>query len=235
MEWPTTSILARLSGPARAALLRLGTEVALPAGRRILRQGDDGDAVYVLLAGAVRVSVVDGDREPLLAIRAAGDLVGEMSVLRREPRSATVVTCTATIARVLSGTAFRAYLREHPDAAIEVAGMLGARLRWANERRVAVAALDAPARVRRVLVALAETYGRVGPDGRDLGAPLTQEDIARWPVSGSPPPRRPFARSAGRSSFASGTATSSCWTWTVCVTFRTDTESAPAGRGRLDR
>jgi CRP/FNR family transcriptional regulator, cyclic AMP receptor protein len=178
MEWPSASVLARLSGPARAGLLALGTQVTLPAGRRILRQGEDGDAVYVLLAGAVKVSLVNGDRESMLAIRAAGDLVGEMSVLRPEPRSATVSTCTTTTARVLSGATFSTYLHAHPDAAIEVAGMLVQRLRWANDRRADVAALDAPARVCRVLVALAETYGRAGPDGYDLGAPLTQEDIA---------------------------------------------------------
>ncbi len=171
-------MLARLPGPARKALLTLGTEVVVPAGRRILRQGEDGEVVYVLLAGVVKVSAADGDREPVLAIRAAGDLVGEMSVLLGRPRSATVVTCTNTTARVLTSATFRTYLHSHPAAAIEVAGMLGERLRWANERRVDVAALDARTRVRRVLVALAELYGRTGPEGWDLGAPLTQEDIA---------------------------------------------------------
>src|SRR5207248_2565503 len=130
------------------------------------------------LTGTVKVSAIDGNREPLLAIRGAGDLIGEMSVLQRRPRSATVVSCTTTTARVLSGTTFRTYLHHHPAAAIALAGMLGERLRWANDRRVDIAALDARARVRRVLVALAEAYGRPVPDGVDLGAPLTQEDIA---------------------------------------------------------
>ncbi|MGW5049597.1 Crp/Fnr family transcriptional regulator [Actinokineospora sp. NPDC004072] len=172
--WPAASLLGRLAAPVRAALLALGVEVALPPGRRILRQGDPGESVYVLLSGAVKVSGIDGDREPLLAIRRAGDVVGEMAVLLRQPRSATVTTCLATTARVVPGQDFRQFLRGHPDAAIEVAGVLSERLRWANERRVDFAALDAPARVRRVLVTLAETYG----GGRDLGAPLTQEDIA---------------------------------------------------------
>ncbi|WP_103354619.1 Crp/Fnr family transcriptional regulator [Amycolatopsis sp. CA-128772] len=177
-QWSPNSVLARLSGPARAALLALGTEVTVPAGRRILHQGEDGDTVYVLLAGAVKVTAVEGDREPLLAVRGAGDLVGEMSVLLHAPRSAGVVTCGTVVARVVPGTNFRAYLRTFPEAAIEVAGMLGDRLRWANARRIDIAALDAAARVRRVLVALAEAHGRAGPNGHELGAPLTQEDIA---------------------------------------------------------
>ncbi|WP_233160655.1 Crp/Fnr family transcriptional regulator [Actinophytocola xanthii] len=178
VEWPLTSMLARLAGPARRALLELGNQVTLRTGERVLREGEDGDAVYVLLAGVVKVSAVGGDRESLLAIRAAGDLVGEMSVLLRRPRSATVVPCVETTARVLSGTAFRTYLHNHPAAAIELAGMLGERLRWANDRRVDVAALDARARVRRVLVALVESFGRPVSRGWDLGVRLTQEDIA---------------------------------------------------------
>ena len=176
--WPATSLLARLSAPARTALLAMGTEVVLPPGRRITRQGEPGDAVYVLVSGVVRVSGVNGDRESLLAIRAGGDLVGEMAALLGTQRSATVSTCTTTAARVLTGSGFRGYLHLFPDAAVEVAGMLGRRLRWANDRRVDFAALPAVARVRRVLVTLAETYGQAGPEGRDLGAPLTQEDIA---------------------------------------------------------
>ncbi|MFC7615550.1 Crp/Fnr family transcriptional regulator [Actinokineospora soli] len=101
-----------------------------------------------------------------------------MAALLGTRRTATVATCTLTSARVLSGPAFRGYLHLFPDAAVEVAGMLGRRLRWANDRRVDFAALPAVARVRRVLVTLAETYGQAGPEGVDLGAPLTQEDIA---------------------------------------------------------
>ncbi|WP_436501326.1 Crp/Fnr family transcriptional regulator [Actinokineospora sp. HUAS TT18] len=176
--WPSMSLLGRLPAPARAVLLELGTEVGLPTGRRILRQGEPGDAVYVLLAGAVKVSGIDGDREPLLAIRRAGDVVGEMAVLLRQPRSATVATCMETVARVIPGADFRTFLRQHPDAWLAVASVLSERLRWANDRRVDFAALDARARVCRVLVTLAEQHGQAGADGIDLGVPLTQEDIA---------------------------------------------------------
>jgi CRP-like cAMP-binding protein len=167
-----------LPEPARADLLGLGTPVPFGAGETILRQGDPGEIAYLLLAGSVKVLGNEGGREPLLGIRIGGDLVGEMAVLSGKARSATVSTCVATSARRIPGWELRAFLRCCPDAALEVAHMIIERLRWANERRVDFAACDARTRVSRVLLTLAETYGRDTGDGRDLGAPLSREEIA---------------------------------------------------------
>jgi CRP-like cAMP-binding protein len=57
--------------------------------------------VYLLLAGCVKVVGNEGGREPLLVIRAGGDLVGEMAVLSGRPQPATASTCAATSARAI--------------------------------------------------------------------------------------------------------------------------------------
>jgi CRP-like cAMP-binding protein len=170
-----------LPEPARADLLGLGIEKDFPADWTILRQGGDaGEAAYayLLLAGSVKVLGNEGGREPLLGIRIGGDLVGEMAVLSGKARSATVSTCAPTSAQRIPGRELRAFLRSCPEVAVEVACMISERLRWANERRVDFAACDATTRVSRVLLTLAETYGRDTGDGRDLGAPLSREEIA---------------------------------------------------------
>jgi CRP-like cAMP-binding protein len=176
--WPVASLLGRLSEPARAALVDLGAAKTFPAGRQILRQGAPGTHAYLLLAGCVKVTGNESGREPLLAVRVGGDLVGEMAVLSGGTRSATVTTATVTSVRVISGAELRAFFLRHPDAALELACMLSERLRWANERRVDFAALDAGTRVTRVLAALVGVYGRDTGAGRDLGVSLTQEEIA---------------------------------------------------------
>ncbi|MGW5049600.1 Crp/Fnr family transcriptional regulator [Actinokineospora sp. NPDC004072] len=176
--WPVGSLLGRLGERDRADLLATGTGVRFPAGRVLLRQSEDGRTAYLLVQGCVKVVANDTEREALLAIRVGGDLVGEMSVLSGKPRSATVITCTATAARAIPAERLRAHLAAHPAVAIEVAAMLSDRFRWSNERRVAAAALDPRGRVSRVLVSLAETYGHDRADGTHLGAPLTQADIA---------------------------------------------------------
>jgi CRP/FNR family cyclic AMP-dependent transcriptional regulator len=176
--WPETSLLGQLREVDRAALTRLGTRASFPAGRTILREGDTGDHIYLLLAGSVKVTGNEAGREPLLAIRLAGDAVGEMSVLDGAPRSATVVSCTPTVVRVIPGVELMAFLARRSNVAVEFAGMLSRRLRWANQRRVHFATLPARARVVSVLVALDEAYGQDGADGRVLSVPLTQEEIA---------------------------------------------------------
>lgn len=172
------TLLGRLSDGSRRAILELGTSVRFTSGQTILRQGEPGHTAYLLLRGCVKVRGNEAAWEPLLAIRIGGDLVGEMGVLSRKPRSATVSTCSETSARAIPGERLRDFLSRTPDVTLEIASMLCERLRWANERRVDAAALDPRGRVSRVLVTLAETYGRAAAGGWDLGAPLTQSEIA---------------------------------------------------------
>jgi len=172
------TLLGQLSEPVLGALLGLGTTASFPAGHRIMRLGEFGQTAYLLLHGCVKVLGNEGGREPLLGIRVGGDLVGEMAVLSKFPRSATVSTCSAVSAKTIPGPDLLAFLADYPEAMIAVASMISQQLRWANERRVDFASLDPRTRICRVLLALAQGYGRDVDGGRDLGAPLTQDEIA---------------------------------------------------------
>ncbi|HZN17301.1 MAG TPA: Crp/Fnr family transcriptional regulator [Micromonosporaceae bacterium] len=176
--WPAASLLGRLPEPVRVLMLGLGRAVQVEPGRAILRLGEPPGRSFLLLNGCVKVLGNDSGREPLLDIRVGGDLVGEMSVLSGAPRSATVITCSLTVAREISGRELRQFLLNEPQASLAVASMLAERLRWANERRVDFATVDAGVRVSRVLLALAYQYGQPCPGGHSLGVSLTQEEIA---------------------------------------------------------
>lgn len=188
MRWPAASLLGRLSNASCRDLLQLGTAVTLAANRPILVQGERNDHSFLLLSGCVKVvaSGNEGTREALLSIRIGGDIVGEMAALSGKPRSATVITCAVTPARVIHAGELRTFLARHSDVSLALATILSERLRWANERRVDFTALTARARVSRVLVELTETYGRNTPDGRDLGAALTQAEVSS--LAGVKPP-----------------------------------------------
>jgi CRP-like cAMP-binding protein len=177
-SWPAGSLLGRLPDPVRAAMLALGAEKRWPAGQAIIRLGEPSTHAYLILGGFVKVHGNDSGHEPLLAIRTAGDLVGEMGVLSGGGRSATVTTCSATAARVIGAEELRGFLRRMPGAAFELACRLSERLRWANERRVDFAATDAASRVCRTLLALLEMYGRAGVGGTELAVAVTQAEVA---------------------------------------------------------
>lgn len=71
-----------------ARLLRFGR------GERVLKEGEPGESMFILLSGQAAVLVKSGDHETLVATLHPGDYCGEMSLLTGEPRSATVIART---------------------------------------------------------------------------------------------------------------------------------------------
>jgi serine/threonine protein kinase len=61
-----------------------------PAGSVIIREGDTGDAAYMIVSGQCRAYRTAGDRQETLAMMESGDVFGEMALLLDEPRAATV-------------------------------------------------------------------------------------------------------------------------------------------------
>lgn len=56
----------------------------------IFRQGELGDCMYVIQSGAVQVIREQDGKEIILATRGAGEIIGEMAIVERQPRLATV-------------------------------------------------------------------------------------------------------------------------------------------------
>jgi CRP/FNR family transcriptional regulator, cyclic AMP receptor protein len=180
--WPRSSLLARLTASDREELLRLGTRATYPSQQVLIRHGDPEDHAVLLTQGFTKV-VVDTENgyEALLAIRVGGDLVGEMATLERKPRAATVISCVRTVAHLIPADLFIAFLEGHPGVHREVSRMLSERLRFANEQRVAFAALPAAARVARILTEIAQAYGRNDSDHHwELGLSLNRADLASF-------------------------------------------------------
>ena len=178
VQWPAATLLGRLSDAAQEAVLSLGTVVRVPLNSRLMRVGEPAKQAFLLLEGCVKVYSNDNGREPLLAIRVRGDLVGEMAILSGGPRTAMVIAGTPLVVRAIGAGELRGFLGREAPVAYALACMLAERLAWANQRRVDFAAVDVATRVCRVLVALAEGYGQDNADGRDLGVSLTQPEIA---------------------------------------------------------
>jgi CRP-like cAMP-binding protein len=179
IPWPANTLLGRLAEPARGQFLKLGVERCAAASSAILRENAE-EAHVVLLKNAVTkvtAAMADG-RQSLLAIRVSGDIVGEISALNGTPRSATVTTCCASTIRIIHRNEFRAFLRAHPDAAMEIAGLVADKLRWSNRRRVDFTAFPAKVRLARVLWEIAIAYGSRAPEGVIVDIHLTQSELA---------------------------------------------------------
>ena len=113
-------------------LARIGariTEVEVPAGWVIARQGEIGTGFYVIVAGSAR-AVRDG---ATIAHLGPGDFFGELSVLDGRPRVAQVVSDEPTTCLALASWDFEAVVSQHPTVAIAILRGLAGRLRDLTE------------------------------------------------------------------------------------------------------
>ncbi len=104
------------------------TEVAADESEEVFREGDRGDALYLVVDGSVRVE--RGGRT--LAVLGVRDVFGEMSLLDAEARSATAVAVSGLTLLRIGRDDFTAVLRERPEVAAGVLRVLSRRLRAAN-------------------------------------------------------------------------------------------------------
>jgi ABC-type bacteriocin/lantibiotic exporter with double-glycine peptidase domain/CRP-like cAMP-binding protein len=85
-------------------------------GEVIVRQGDAADAIFILVSGRVRVVKQNARGEELsLAVLRPGDAFGELALMARNERTATVRASTAVELLRLDGLEFRRLLKEQPE------------------------------------------------------------------------------------------------------------------------
>jgi CRP/FNR family cyclic AMP-dependent transcriptional regulator len=179
VERAAGQFLAALTAVDADALQRRGRVRRFARGQSLLHQGQVPDQVLLLRSGRVKVySTTASGKEAVLAVRGPGELVGELSALDEQPRSASIVALDPVEAVVLSSADFRHFLVEHPAAALALLGMLSRRLRDADAKRVEYMALPTLGRVAACIVEMAARFGEVRGDVIDLELPLSQEELA---------------------------------------------------------
>jgi CRP/FNR family transcriptional regulator, cyclic AMP receptor protein len=105
----------------RAALARALSERTLRRGQVLLREGDEGDEMFLVMRGTIVVSkAVTGPVEQVLARMGPGEFFGEMSLFARQPRSATVQAETGSEVSllVLDRGHLEALIEANPRAAV---------------------------------------------------------------------------------------------------------------------
>jgi CRP-like cAMP-binding protein len=176
-----TGFFAALDDRERSDLLERGGRRRYRRGAVLFHEGGGSDEIVVVLAGRVKVSTVTADgKEVVLAFRGPGDLLGELSAIDGDARSATVGALEAVEAAIVTANDFRAFLSAHPRVAILLLEMLARRLRDADRKRVEFGAHDTLGRVAARLVELAERYGEPAAGGVRITLPLSQEELAGW-------------------------------------------------------
>ena len=110
------------------------------AGEPVIRQGDPGDSLFVIMSGRVEVTVVrEGAASVRLATLEEGDYFGEMSLMTGAPRSATVAALVETRLLEVGKESFRRLLAAQPNLVEQLGAALQVR---ESERARAMASVD---------------------------------------------------------------------------------------------
>jgi CRP/FNR family transcriptional regulator, cyclic AMP receptor protein len=173
--------LERLASEEIAALRARALTRRFERGATLMHHTEVPSRVLVVERGHAKVTLMSEDgREVILAFRGPGDLLGEVSALGGEPRSATVRALDPIDALAMSAGDFNALIEDHPRLALVVLRVVMERLREADRNQFEFAAYQTLNRVARRIVELAERFGEPRDGGVRITLGISQEELAGW-------------------------------------------------------
>jgi len=166
------SLLGELEPSILAALLEQAEMVELADGQCLFRQGEAGDAAYLVVAGSVAVVVETPLGEVAMATLGPQQVVGEIAVFTDLARTATVQAIGETLLLRLERAQLAETIANHPKTAFGLIGALGRRVHALNQP-LALLTLAAQALERgdgdsRILARIADESADVGPFARSF-------------------------------------------------------------------
>lgn len=135
----TVPFLERLNGEERAALLGAAQLQHCPADTVICREGDMPDALYLIQDGQAAVlKEVEGGRSVLLGYGGPGEILGEISLVAQQPRTASIVTVKDTSLLRIAASEFPRLAADYPGISRALLSVLSDRLQEADLARTSV-------------------------------------------------------------------------------------------------
>jgi len=176
-------------------LIQAGRSREVPKGSILFFQQDPADGLYILQSGTVAIYVSSNDgRELVLGEMRPGDYFGELALITGKPRSTNAITLVKSELFIVPGQTFMELLRRHSKMLLCLVEMTANRMYASTRRESALAFLDGPARLARILLQLAESSeapgGYITISQIDLArrAGLTRQTVAkilgRWRRTG---------------------------------------------------
>jgi len=166
--WPLAA-RAQQGERVRAQLFDCAFKCAAKAGEALFVAGDRGDGCYRVEQGLVKITVTsDRGKERIIALVEEGEIIGELSLIDRQPRSASAIALCDSTLRYITRQAFEDCTKDDPEFYKDLTAILAARLRKRRETLAAASFLSVRGCVARTLLELAEYIGKDAGRGRIL-------------------------------------------------------------------
>ena len=192
-------LFTALDDGAAATLREAMSTVKISKGGVLFSEGDDGQTLYVIVEGKIKLGTRSGDgRENLLSILGPGEMFGELSLFDVGPRTATATAVTDTRLLALGHDKVIPWVTAHPEVSLQLLARLAQRLRRTNEVVSDLVFSDVPGRVAKALIDLGERFGITRDDGFHVNHDLTQEELAQLVGASRETVNKALADFAGR-------------------------------------
>jgi CRP-like cAMP-binding protein len=129
-------------------------------GQLIFQEGEDGNALFVVLKGRVKVCLYDEEgREYVLDVIGKDGFFGELALIDELPRSANAIAMEASDLLIVRRADFTKLLMENPSISVNILKVLAGRLRVADERIKWLAFLNVEGRILKYLLEIGSRLG----------------------------------------------------------------------------
>jgi CRP/FNR family cyclic AMP-dependent transcriptional regulator len=156
-------------------LEKVAVKKSFPKNTILFSKGDETDSLYVIKSGTVKALIIDEEgKEMILSIHRPGEYFGEMSLIDKEPRSATLITKEPTELLIIHRKDFMKVFNSNPDMVYDLFKILLKRLRRATDKVENFAFKDVYGRVANLLNQLAKPVD----DEQVIEDKLTHNEIA---------------------------------------------------------
>ncbi|MFQ5450958.1 MAG: Crp/Fnr family transcriptional regulator [Nitrospinaceae bacterium] len=145
----------------------------------IFNQDDTSNALFIIKAGMVKISIADSNNnEFILKMIAGNDFFGEMSLLDGKPRSATATAVEECKTLIIHREDFIRLIQKNPAVALALMTILAVRLRYTTENISNLTFYDAYGKVAKCLLYLKEKIGRQEDEKIVLNLKISRQELA---------------------------------------------------------
>ena len=173
------ALLSNLT-PAELNLLAARTvRKSFAPGELLFSEGDPCHGLHIIARGRVRIfKSSPGGREQVLAVNTPGESIAELPVFDGGPYPASAVAIEDAQIAFISRRDFQAYCMEHPEVALKVLAVVGARLRRLVGIIEELSFTTIRQRLISALLRLAESEGRQTEHGIEFQLPASHQELA---------------------------------------------------------
>lgn len=153
-----------------------GMEKKLNPGDVLFNEGEQGDVMYLIREGKIKITKGKGEDEKVLAVLKEGDFFGEMAIIDGSPRSAGAIAATPVSLLVIDKETFQSKITENPLIHY-VLETLSRRLRTADEQIKMLTIKSEERRVVAYIITKAKEAGKKTDQGIEI-TPFSFENLA---------------------------------------------------------